>query len=163
MHPVVRAILQSGSVDLTPYLYYRGDERTALTGGWRVNSASQNTGTNTKNADNLQMQSPSSPTAYFASYETTNKIDLTSVNTLYVVWSGSMTSTGFVSLTVSSTANDIGGGAAQWFLRQTGTFTNRTDSLNVSALTGTYYVQLRAQTGSVGQTANMSAFEVYTA
>lgn len=164
MNPLfMQGVIASSNAVWDGYLYKLGDEYNTITGGWRVNTATQNTGTTTKNATNLHMVSPSSPTAYFASFETTNKIDLTNINTIYVNWSGSMTSTGFVALTVSTSANEIGGGAGQWFLRQTGTFTNRTDSLNVSALTGLHYVQLRAQTGAVGQTATMDVSNVYTA
>lgn len=142
-----------------PYFYWLGDESTDLTGGWRSYTGELASGTATKETDHLYIQSASG-SAYRMGFETTNKVDLTDIDTLYLVWEGSMTSTGFVSMAVSASANEPADGVAQWFLRETGTFTERTDSLDVSALTGTYYIQVRCQSNST-QIATAQVYKVY--
>ena len=134
--------------------YDRGDEATTLTGGWSEVTGGDGafTGTATKNVDNLYCLSPSAANNC-AAFATINKIDLTNVIGLEITWNGQMTSTGFVAMTVASTRTDRSGGVAQWLLRQTGTFAERTDTLDVSGITGNYYIQLLVQTGATGQTA----------
>ena len=87
---VITTDQQEESVDLTiMWLYRDGDELTEISGGWtfqKAISAYGASGTGNKNADNLEIATPSGTTVAGA-WRTTNKIDLTKYSTLNVNFS----------------------------------------------------------------------------
>jgi hypothetical protein len=142
MHPVVRAILQSGSDNKT-YLYNQGDECTALTGGWvgGYQAASLNI---TKGASTIAVTLPTTAptgTTYQAAIETSNYIDLNNYTTLnFNVTSVTNVDGGrFVCLSTSSSkASTVYTGSAADFANFN---TTGVKTIDISALNGNYYIR----------------------
>jgi hypothetical protein len=83
MHPVVRAILQSG--DGRTYYYNEGDECTAITGGWGNGlTAASGATTRTKQTDHLYLSLVSPTSAQISAFATNNVIDFTSQSRFYM-------------------------------------------------------------------------------
>jgi hypothetical protein len=153
MHPVVRAILQSG--DGKTYLYNQGDEVTGLTGGW---VAGFNSGairnSLTKNASNITVKAggtggfPPINTAV-----TNNAIDLTTAQTLKLQFSGfgAGAYTGrsiYLVASTNKTANQDTYNARVFDTSISGTVVDKIMTLDVSALSGLYYIRVHARTAS---------------
>jgi hypothetical protein len=155
MHPVVRAILQSGG-DVKTYFYKDGDECVAVTGGWSQGySAGTGTKTYTEEATDLKLYAADA----LIDGATANAIDLTNVTTLSIDWETTtgQNATGRAQLLVKPTR--LGAYDSVETKEVIGVFTRKTDVLDVSALAGSYYVAVRAQGGNAQ--ADISSLKAY--
>jgi hypothetical protein len=155
MHPVVRAILQSGGVAPTD-LYNVGDECSALTGGW---VAGFNSGairnSLTKNASNITVKAGG--TGGFPPVNTVvtnNGIDLTAAKTLKLQFSGFGAGTYasrqiYLVASTNKTANqDIYSAQVSDTYSVSGTVVDKIITLDVSALSGLHYIRVHARSAS---------------
>ena len=136
-----------GVVDQKVYFYNAGDECTALTGGWSeiYRDASQ-VGTITEGADRITIFRNVSTAWGGIAEGTANAIDLTNVSTLYIDWSaahgGSIT--GAAKFTVNPTKLTSSSTTATAQINSGVDFARKVDSIDVSALTGMYYIAVAA-------------------
>lgn len=133
-------------VDWILFLYNNGDEFLNITGGWeRVN------GTLTKNADNLTLTNVGASSSTYAVAYTANMIDLTNVKEIRVIASGTVTSDGLKSccmaVTKTKTTTRTAAVAEVGFLA-----TLQEHVLDVSSLTGSFYIGIMAAGSSSRQT-----------
>lgn len=115
-------------------LYWRGDQRTDLTGGWAIrktNGTNLTQPTCTFEETSIKISSASGSKSGVLS--TTNKIDLTNAKTL-TVDIVNKTNT-YIVLYVGSAINDNEGAVASKAVSSTGVF-----DLDVSSVSGSYYV-----------------------
>lgn len=132
---VTAKIYQNGKwVDWITYLYKPGDECTNITGGW-----SRYNGTLTKNGDSLVISNAGVGTSSYAAVYTEKLIDLSNVNELHVVASGSGYSADILatSIVVSKTRTSNKGSVAA--SADIG-FNMGEYTLDVSTLDETYYI-----------------------
>jgi hypothetical protein len=144
MHPVVRAILQGG--DGRTRLYNLGDENSALTGGWGL-GLSGAPYTATKNTDNLYIRASGTAGGIGrATLETQSVVDFTNASKLKIRWKGTVESgelaKQFIIALVNAklTSYNVLGVAS---LVKTATFAEEISEIDVSALTGAYYVKFQ--------------------
>ncbi|MEG6615401.1 pyocin knob domain-containing protein [Peptococcaceae bacterium 1198_IL3148] len=119
-------------------LYYSGEEHIQFDVGYKTGTATQS-----KNADCLLLQ-PSSSTGECA-YVTSIEVDLTNVNTLKVDWEQSYADNNTYSYLIVSTSKtgNFETYNARTYVR--GQFARKIDTLDVSNLTGTYYIRVAAR------------------
>jgi hypothetical protein len=148
MHPAIRTILQSG--DGKTYLYNLGDECTALTGGWSVESyrtTYTTVHTVAENASNIQITTQGNAAgAGQTAYTHATAIDLTNYTTLHC--------TGYVEkenqyIAVAATQKSGAWGTdsmTTWWAGYTqSTSTTETEFiLDVSSFNGSYYIYMIA-------------------
>lgn len=138
------------------YLYNKGDECTDLTGGWvgKNGGSYYSKGTLTKNEASIYIGATGGTKLIHAA--TTNLIDLTDVSALYVNvidFSGDESS---LAVNNSSTSWSTGGVAAKVNITGVGLF-----MLDVSALTGKYYVSVYTTSEDSSDPAEATFDEVY--
>ena len=124
------------------YFYDHGDECSAVTGGWISGSSTSVSYTFTKNADNMYIHDGSANYSSYSMYPT-NLIDLTNISTLHC-----QTKYDVVGNTGGCSINAINGNPAT-SAYDTGTYYSITmndgiqnHALDVSALSGSYYIRL---------------------
>lgn len=132
---------------VNPYLYNSGDENTLLTGGWVV-GYSDGSGTQTKESNHLYLYAYGSSYVPQKTYVTNNAINMTNINTLKVDWEKTGSSYGSASLhLIVSKIKE--GNRTQYDARVVFSEIGRTTSqLDVSSLSGEYYVRINANSGS---------------
>jgi hypothetical protein len=155
MHPVVRAILQSDGAALT-YLYNVGDECSALTGGWVAgfNSGAVRNSL-TKNASNITVKAGG--TGGFPPINTVvtnNGVDLTTAQSVKLQFSAFGPGTYanrsiYLVASTNKTANqDTYNARAYDDYSTSGGVVDKTITLDVSGLSGLYYVRAHARSAS---------------
>jgi hypothetical protein len=122
--------------------YDEGEEFVSVTGGW-VAGASQSTGSQAKNADNLYLTAGNASAIAYRTYVTDNEIDLTNINSLKIEWAntGASSTANQSRFYVHTNKNDIEHTVR---LQKTNTFGRITDTIDVSSLSGNYYVKVSA-------------------
>ena len=132
-----------GSVVPEGNLYFLGDEKTSLSGGW-TSTYVLYSGSATKEATKLSVSAPTG--SVNAAGFMTGLIDLTSYNILSVnVTDFTLTGTGSAMIRISANANGVDAAVALYQFSTTGIV-----NFDISALNGTYRVTLYCQTGTSG-------------
>lgn len=141
---------QSASVTLsyTTYYYNKGDQCTSVTGGWSAGTASSGytAGSPTIGSDSITCVS--SGAYVVTSAATVNKVDLSNISKLTIVSpSGSSADNGYYGYFYVSTSRDAVAAAAASVMIPKG---GSTVTLDVSGLSGSYYLMLRMLAGANG-------------
>lgn len=124
------------------YLYNQGTENHPWVEGY-----SRGQGSAAKESGSLYLYAGGGATTDSArTYVLNTAIDLTSFNTLNIEWvqTGSGPSPNFVSTLAVSTVKSGSIGTYDLRFLQGGAFARRTDSLNISSLSGAYYIRTHA-------------------
>ena len=144
------------STTLRKTLYSFGEENESLTGGWR-DGYSLGNGSKSKEANHLYLEiSNSGSIESEQHWEVTDKISLNGVNLLKVDWEGQSnidTNAGFsMMMIVSNNLDVIASDNVAIYAFTTGingaTYDRTIDELDVSALSGEYYVKFALRTPS---------------
>lgn len=126
------------------YYYKAGDECAVITGGWGDGLDYRN-GSKAKNADTLYLNTTQHTDNSWRSYATNNAINVTSLSKLYVeasISSGvAMPETG---LHFGLSSSKTGTGDAAFLKAQGNLTTYAVYELDVSALSGSYYITINA-------------------
>ena len=135
------------------YLYDNGDLRTAVTGGWSyaafLNTSNYSAGTLNTAYNGTTCYLSASGTTKQISAVTENKIDVTNYNALYIEVSDYIfTGAGYRHLYLVSSRGSVSSPAAQVQIDSTGTF-----AVDVSSITGSYYIGLYLNSGTSGSCA----------
>ncbi len=142
---------QSASVTLsyTTYYYNKGDQCTSVTGGWTAGTTSDNYVAGTPSFADNKILCNSYGATEVTTAVTNNKVDLTNVSTLHITSpSGSTCWYGYYGyFCVRNSRNGVGTSVAQVKIPDGG---GSTVTLDVSSLTGSYYLMLRMQAGANG-------------
>ena len=126
--------------------YFEGNENTTLTGGW-VEGASQSTGNQSKQADHLYLESSSSSIA-LRTYVTDTLVDLSDINVLKIDWENiGASNVNNYSAFVVSTSKSADQAMYDARILAQNLFSRKIDELDVSMLTGSYYVRVHARDG----------------
>lgn len=137
-------------------LYYKGDEFPDVTGGWTGTNPSSyyNTGTVTKNADNIKVSITSKQQIFVS---TVNKISLTNVNTIYA----KIVSASNPNASRVTTVFAVGTAISSSYAASRGIDNGQSGyvSIDVSNLTGEYYVYFHI--ASETNSAQITFDEVY--
>lgn len=132
------------------YLYNNGDQRTAVTGGWSyvafLSGSGYNAGTLNTAYNGTTCYLSANGTTQQISAVTVNKIDVTNYRALRCevsdfVFAGS----GYHDLSLVSSRGNASSPAARVKIDSTGTF-----AVDVSSITGSYYIGLYLNSGSSG-------------
>lgn len=142
---------KSKSVTLSyeTYYYNKGDKCTDVTGGWAKTGTG---GSLTFNTASMTLVANSYQNVVDAS--TTNKVDLTNIKTLYFSVKSATTygTQGYPRVGVAATNNPKSSDSSQWAVSKTlsasSAFT--TVSIDVSSLTGSYYIVVGGYQGDAG-------------
>jgi hypothetical protein len=130
--------------DTNVYLYNLGDEYNVLTGGWDAGftlSTGSGSGSQTKNADNLYMTAHNNLnfTHWQRTYQTQSKVDVTAYSKLKILTNVTIANAARLDLGLVATDNaEISGGACK--LAQLTTVSGAILTLDISAMSGTYYI-----------------------
>ncbi len=127
--------------------YNEGDENVALTGGWIVGYSAL-TASQSKEADHLLI-TMSTRNAY-RTYVTANKIDFSEIDVLVAVLESEGPYT-YNIIRVATNANGFHDSVAE--IQKNGPVAKQAFSLDVSALSGEYYVSFLASTDPAGTVA----------
>lgn len=142
---------QSASVTLsyTTYYYNKGDQCTSVTGGWSAGTVSGNYVAGTPSIGTDRITCSSYGATEVTTAVTKNKVDLTNVSTLHITSpSGSSAMYGYYGyFGVSTSRNGLVERAAQVKIPSG---SNVSVTLDVSSLTGSYYLMLRMYAGESG-------------
>lgn len=141
---------QSESVTLSyeTYYYNKGDLHTAVTGGWAKTGTG---GSLTFNTASMTLVANSFQNATDAS--TKNKVDLTNIKTLYFsVKSETSYAEGYPRVGVATANNPDSSEPTEWAASKTLNASNSftTVSIDVSSLTGSYYIVVGGYQGDAG-------------
>jgi hypothetical protein len=153
MHPVPRALLQSG--DNRIYLYNEGDECTALTGGWG-DGYDSGIGSKSKQSDHLLLSSGGGNKVY----ETNSLISLAGISKIKIKMEGVSSSTQENSAIQLMVGVNNGGYDNLASIRLGGTVANDVYEVDVSILTGNYYVRCWSTSGT-GYTNTSKFYQVW--
>lgn len=141
---------QSASVTLAyiTYFYKNGDKCTAVTGGWSAGTASDGFTAGTPSIGSQKITCYSSGASTVTSAVTSNKVDLTDISKLTIVSPGGSTANNgyYGYFCVRSSRNGVGNSVSQVMIPKG----KSTVTLDVSGLTGSYYLMLRIQAGASG-------------
>jgi hypothetical protein len=121
------------------FIFKDGNEYTTLTGGWNhsIESSYSNTSSfDITNSMNFSIDL-NEPGNVIITASTTNTIDLTNYNNIYIEWDTSYTNTYSIS---SSFKLKIGETASM--ITKSGQFVQVTDALDISEITGSYYIKV---------------------
>ena len=146
------------------YIYYHGNEFTALTGGWRTAIGTTTVsapGTATKNADNLELTILGDVTRA-NSWITTNKIDITSYNYIGLYnteWNSVAPNFNFAIAATNTNTIDTNWQNGTWKMAVI-TGAKRHFLVDVSDLSGNFYVFISGAT-KVGGTLHIKIPEIY--
>ena len=137
--------------------YIEGDERIDSTGGWEVGNSS-GTGAQSKNSDHLYLQCYEESATALRTYVTNIPISLTRYKKIKVLWSnsGHNHDSNCSVLAIGGTKTETTANAVK-----TKTFSNAVTELDVSTLTGDYYIKVVAQDGTSMGYAAVSELRVY--
>lgn len=135
------------------YLYNNGDLRTAVTGGWSyaafLSTSNYSAGTLDTAHNGTTCYLSANGTNLQISAVTVNKIDVTDYNALRIEVSDyTFAGSGYRELDLVSSRGSVSSPAAQVRIESTGTF-----SVDVSSITGSYYIGLYLNSGSAGSCA----------
>lgn len=135
------------------YLYNNGDLRTAVTGGWSyaafLSTSNYSAGTLDTAYNGTTCYLSASGQNRQISAVTVNKIDVTDYNALRIEVSDyTFAGSGYRELDLVSSRGNVSSPAAQVNIDSTGTF-----SIDVSSITGSYYIGLYLNSGSAGSCA----------
>lgn len=142
---------QSESVTLSyaTYYYNKGDKCTAVTGGWAKTGTG---GSLTFNAASMTLVADSYQNVADAS--TTNKVDLTNIKTLYFSVKSATTygTQGYPRVGVATANNPKSSDSTKWTASKTLSASSafQTVSIDVSSLTGSYYIVVGGFQGDAG-------------
>lgn len=135
------------------YLYNNGDQCTAVTGGWSyaafLSTSNYSAGTLDTAYNGTTCYLSANGVNEQISAVTVNKIDVTDYNALRIEVSDyTFAGSGYKELDLVSSRGDVSSYAAQVRIESTGTFT-----VDVSSITGSYYIGLYLNSGSAGSCA----------
>lgn len=135
------------------YLYNNGDQCTAVTGGWSyaafLSTSNYSAGTLDTAYNGTTCYLSANGVNKQISAVTVNKIDVTDYNALRIEVSDyTFAGSGYKELDLVSSRGDVSSYAAQVRIESTGTFT-----VDVSSITGSYYIGLYLNSGSAGSCA----------
>lgn len=135
------------------YLYNNDDLRTAVTGGWSyaafLSTSNYSAGTLDTAYNGTTCYLSASGQNRQISAVTVNKIDVTDYNALRIEVSDyTFAGSGYRELDLVSSRGNVSSPAAQVSIDSTGTF-----SIDVSSITGSYYIGLYLNSGSAGSCA----------
>lgn len=142
---------QNKSVTLSyaTYYYNKGDKCTAVTGGWAKTGTG---GSLTFNAASMTLVADSYQNVADAS--TTNKVDLTNIKTLYFSVKSATTygTQGYPRVGVATANNPKSSDSTKWTASKTLSASSafQTVSIDVSSLTGSYYIVVGGFQGDAG-------------
>lgn len=147
-------------------LYYEGDEKTPLTGGWSFNKNNVGGSTLTKNDDSLLLYTWSGGNAANGCTYPTNPINTSGFSTVKCFYDLVVeldTNPDFGSLALRTTAPTNGGYEGSWpYQANCATGTNKTVSCNISTATAPLYVVLRTwATGGWGKNIRLTIRRVW--
>lgn len=141
---------QSASVTLAyiTYFFKNGDKCTAVTGGWSAGTASDGFTAGDPSIGSAKITCYSSGASIVTSAATKNKVDLTNISKLTIVSPGGSTANNgyYGYFCVRSSRNGVGNSVAQVMIPKGAA----TVTLDVSGLSGSYYLMLRIQAGASG-------------
>lgn len=153
---------------IATYLYKSGNYYTDLTGGWTCNNANPNGGSYgaslTKNAANMVFKASYVDGSYFANgfAKTVKKISLSEIKTIsIVVSSASINADIKIALVVCDENTPYGYKNSTANTKLSSTSTEKKFTLDVSSLSGSYYVGVASSAGSDGGTSTVTIKEVY--
>jgi len=141
---------------INKFLYQTGDEKTNTTGGWEKGYSK---GTPTLNRKDGYLEIVNGVDDVLV-VETNNTIDLTDRNTLFIDWesTGTDTESVFSVATASGLAPlDVDNGVDEYII-ESGSFSRKTNELDVSGLSGNYYVRASL----ANDEGTLKIFQVYT-
>ena len=142
--PVFSSGATASSVSTSTFYYEEGDEYNLITGGWGPGYVTGIVST-IKNPDHLYMSAPGN--GAFASFISSNKINLTNVKRLALDWVRSAAGTG-AAMQVASLVN---GDSTDFVASLPAPTTRGVTYLDVSAVTGTYHIRVAAASGATLQ------------
>jgi hypothetical protein len=165
MHPVIRAILQSGSA-WDGYFYDLGDEKTIVTGGWVVGSSqtqSGASGTQSKEIDHLKLYTASTNVNNaWRTYVTELPINLTDISLLKIDWeiavTGTVTNQARFGVGTVKTDDSF---AAQ-IIHTDSSVARGIETLDVSSLTGNYYIKLWGFAAGAGRNCTVKGYKIWS-
>ena len=146
--------------DDIPY-YWEGQEFTGVTGGW-VEGIKELSGTMSKESDHLFTRvSGNTGSRATRFYATGNKIDFTNISTLYIDWASEVNTDQFSDTRLQNVNNDYV--SAVVFVSIRDGFSRKVDVLDVSGVTGEYYICVGVADGSTstGHTVENKIFKVW--
>lgn len=151
----------------TDTYYSEGDEGSNITGGW-VNGYVVRDGVTTKNVDHLYLRATNGGSTSLGAEiacVTNVQIDLSNIRTLRINWEN----IGMVASGLSSDINVSTNKAGSAIDRNAGltvtngAFTRRSDFVDVSALSGLYYVRIHAVASNiaVSKETNLKVYDIW--
>lgn len=153
---------------LATYLYKSGNYYTDLTGGWTCNNANPNGGSYgaslKKNAANMVFKASYVDGSYFANgfAKTVKKISLSEIKAIsIVVSSASINADIKIALVVCDENTPYGYKNSTANTKLSSTSTEKKFTLDVSSLSGSYYVGVASSAGSDDGTSTVTIKEVY--
>lgn len=140
---------KSVTLSYATYYYNKGDPCTAVTGGWAKTGTD---GSLTFNTASMTLVADSYQNVVDAS--TTNKVDLTNIKTLYFSVKSATTygTQGYPRVGVATANNPKSSDATKWTASKTLSASSafQTVSIDVSSLTGSYYIVVGGFQGDSG-------------
>ena len=151
--------------DDIPY-YWEGEEFVETTGGW-VEGETVQTGTQSKQADHLYLETTRSGATAARVYTTDLVVDLTNITTLHVDWECTQAPSSDVNgASLFQVATSANKNTSSFTATKTinGTFARKIDFIDVSGMTGTYHVRVRIFIGvsaSAGEKQILKTYRVW--
>lgn len=146
--------------DNKTYLYNQGDEHADITGGWVIGH-SNGVGSQSKQSNYLHLIGGSSGWGV-RTYVTNSLIRLTDVNTIYVEWeNGGSNSTHTISGMVISTVKTGNIDTNNAFVVVRSNFLPLISQLDVSAITGDYYIRVHGQSNTAGVLSSLRVYRIW--
>jgi len=140
------------------YYYKEGTERVAL-----VEGVSTADGSVSKGTDSLNLIATRNAVAATRTYVTNILVDLTKIKTLYADWTNTGNANGNnISYLIVSTEKSGGVGTYNARVYQDNIFSRTIKSLDVSALSGLYYIRIHVRAdGADGNTSNLTVYRIW--
>lgn len=117
-------------------------------------------GSVSKQADHLNINAIYTADVSAKSYVTDVVVDLTHIKTLLIDWENIGNDTSNTAYLVASTDKINGYGIYTSRLMAYDAFARRVDSLDVSALTGLYYLRIHARSATTGKNTNINVYSL---
>ena len=161
MLPIMKYIILSNKIEeiSDQYYYTDGVEDVEWVEGYTVALGSQS-----KEIDYLHLQTAYDIGSSFRTYVTNVAVNLTNINTLYIEWenAGNPENIGNCSYFIASSSKMDGVDVYDAILSKTLSFSKVTNSLDVSGLSGSYYIRVHAgDTVSSGITSLIKTYKVW--
>ncbi len=159
MRPILRQLLLFGrGIGWPPWLYRFGVENVA----WVEGTGYWNPRINIKESDHLYIRVQRNGTTIQGVYVTDIDVDLTNISTLCVDWENiGDASNNNQSYLVASTTKDGVHSTANAKRENINAFARKVDTLDVSSLTGSYYVRVHARADADGITSELKVYRVW--